>query len=402
MELNFHDASHKFEQEAALVRLSENKENKNNDTSNTCPTNDGRKCIQQLATCIVDKLFQQQNNYNSVNEENDSTTKRSASESCQMALAMMEINTMTSSNTSIALDEEGAQDYLFLNSNYSSGSTTSSSSTELPPIAEFMMFHGAFFAGALLSTIGAALELKAALKHRLDPPDVFVRGQVGEDDETQEWIYHPVLWGWDVLKTFSVAATLMFLVSSLAEIYLKQRQSCLGWVRVLLFGTAATLDLLSSLWDDNVDDSNSQRDLVLSQYSYLFGNMSTDIYLASAMFEMAANHKKYPFAGIQLDSSFTLAADLLFLGGATIDAVVARLDNPNESNQTWFILTICAVVSSVCWLLNCLLNTATDILAARHSNEDHDHVPLPLEEGDLSELSLSQDQALTSTEQCDP
>ena len=236
----------------------------------------------------------------------------------------------------------------------------SSDITESYSRAQFCMVHGAFFVGALLGTFEAVLDLRSARRYQNDPVDP---DDDALDDDDDEWIYDYVIFHWDVLKTLSVASTFMYLVSVVTETCPHQNQkNCVRWLHIFFFGTAASLDLLSSLCEN--DDDGVSRD------SYIFGIMSCDMFFCSALFQLAATRKDHRFACVHVHALLILVANLLFLAGSSIDAVVARLDGPEESNTRWLYLSRCDLASSLLWLLNSVLGAL-----AVYLNKDGDELP---------------------------
>ena len=165
-------------------------------------------------------------------------------------------------------------------------------------------------------------------------------------------------------EILSVLAPMMYLVNAIVDldatipwthvIGLPRRRYYAGsnkWeaANALMFGTAATFDLLASL---------KRRDAVLS---YIHGSVAVHMYVINAV--MVLLQRKYS-SGVQ--ATLVQAGDVLFLFGSLIDVVINYLSYPLAGTPTDAVTSdIFSLLSSVLWLVDALLYNAAPILAHR-------------------------------------
>jgi hypothetical protein len=154
-----------------------------------------------------------------------------------------------------------------------------------------------------------------------------------------------------------------------------------SWTFSVLFGVAATFDLLSSMTDDDVDDDDdNDNDDDVDVYpwpSFIFGTICVILFWACAVITLWNKRTFYYdhfFASTSssdnnnsnnsIDStnsewSLLLWGDVLFMVGCTIDLIVNFADNPIRE-ASWMVIATAGLFSSLCWFVDAILYTWAD------------------------------------------
>ena len=192
-------------------------------------------------------------------------------------------------------------------------------------------FENAFFVGALFGTLAAIVDLIQAIR--------------GDDDDDPSSSEHqdPILnpWKfWTGYKVLIVISTFMYLIESILEGCDSEHR----WMFPLLFGSAASMDLLSCLLDDDFRPWPSA----------ITGWIAAHLFLLSALVTLYENRSLYVHAQEHSVARAILAGDLLFLTGSVIDTVISYVDTPKTSME-WIPLACWGLGSAVTWLVDSII-----------------------------------------------
>jgi hypothetical protein len=160
------------------------------------------------------------------------------------------------------------------------------------------------------------------------------------------------------------------------------RSTSASWTFSVLFGIAATFDLLSSITEDDADDDNDDDNIIYPWPSFVFGTLCVDLFWASAIivlwnkrrwyydhffFPTSSNNNIDINNDINNDNTdptdsdwlLLLGGDILYLVGCTVDVIVNLADNPIR-HASWMMIATASLFSSLCWFVVAMLYTWAD------------------------------------------
>jgi hypothetical protein len=152
-----------------------------------------------------------------------------------------------------------------------------------------------------------------------------------------------------------------------------------SWTFSVLFGIAATFDLLSSMTDDDVDDDDDNATDRYPWPSFVFGSLCVDLFWACAVIALwnkrtsyydhffvnrvstnySDNNNDNSIAPADSEWHLLLWGDMLFFVGCTIDVMVNLADNPIHQASD-MVIAAASLSSSLCWLVDAILYAWAD------------------------------------------
>ena len=201
-------------------------------------------------------------------------------------------------------------------------------------------WHSAFFLGALFGTVASLSDLRNALCYN--------SGDSEEEGSAHVPVRNPFEF-WTFYKMLSVASTLMYLLDSFlhdCEAYTMDQR----WMVPLLFGSAAGMDLLSCV----VEDEDRPWP------SVVIGSIAVHLFLLSALVTIYDNYRYYGFIATHRSMAAIFLGDLLFLAGSIIDVCLSYWDVPGSS-MGWVQEASWSLASSLLWLIDSLIYRWADV-----------------------------------------
>ena len=214
--------------------------------------------------------------------------------------------------------------------------------------------HNSFFLGSFFATIASLTDLQDAWMDFQAEENV--HAYEGLDDDG----YYLNPWrNWTLYKLLLVASAFMYLLDSLIHIFAGSDHdnidhedysisSSAQFAISLVFGVAASLDLLSCFMDD---DYNSPWP------SYYLGAAGMHFYLLSALMTLATNCRVY-----FVSTKWLLLGDVLFVTGSVVDVCVSYWLHPNApvTDSSWLRIACWSLVSSALWLVDSIIYRLVD------------------------------------------